>query len=273
MAGNEPVAINSYPVTAAAVLADSDVTRPAVSFVTANAHHVSSMGDGQLELGFARCVLDAKGARFTGNRLITAHVRLAVYANRSAATRASRHSSIELANRPLAFVRSADDTEGSWPPFAALAAPLPRSIHLQSLQLLPANYNLSAFWGGVAGVPAVQPPVASGDFLVRLRHVYQAGLDGDDVARPETVDLTTIFAPRWRVASVVELVVDGSASLSEARAAQVQWNQATASVIPGQANADRKVLKHKALQGVPSAVGAAVTIAPMELRTFLMRLA
>ena len=270
--GNEPVAINQYPVTSAAVLAApaGGAGSPALAVLTANSHAVTSMASGQLDVFMNRMVLDASGNRFTGNRLVSQHNLLAVSPSLSAATTASRRAAIDFSNPTLVFVSVADGVDSpAVPNFAPLSGSLPPQVHLLSLQLLPPAFNMTPFFGNAAdAVGAGAAPVSSGSLLLRLRHVFQASLDDAAMAVPATVDLAALFAPRWSVTAATELVVDASQGLAEARKAQVQWQQqASASRGAGGALPERK------RPTVPAATSALiVTLAPMEIRTYLLQL-
>jgi hypothetical protein len=265
LAGNEPVAINMYPVTATALLADSDPAQPALALLTANSHSATSMADGAIELGLNRNVLNASGARFTGNRLVTAHVVLAPGASARAAATASRRAAADLANPTLAFAAAALPGAAP-PPFAPLGAGLPAAVALVSLQLLPPAFNLSDFFAGGSDGPAAAPPPAAGALLLRLRHVHQAGLDDPALAQPATVDLAALFAPRWTLTGVTEMAVDASDTMASARAKQIQWKQ------QAQAGAHGRAGRARAQAPSAQAPPLSVTLAPMQIMTLLLTL-
>jgi hypothetical protein len=289
MAGNEPVAINSYPVTSVAVLADKDPARPALAIITANSHSCTSMSDGAIELGMNRNVLDKTGARFTGNRLVTQHNLLLLGVTATAATTAARAAADELSNPPLAFAAVAADVPGGGSPaFAPLGQPLPPQLSLVSLQLLPPALNLSAFFSDASGFAAAAaggpppPPAAAGMLLLRLRHMFQLGLDDAALTAPVTVDLAAVFAPRWSVTAATEMVVDGSGNMAAARAAQIQWQQqagagaarGTQEVAPAAAAVAATTVAAKAAAHLPLRASAtSVTLASMEIKTLLLTLA
>jgi hypothetical protein len=260
MAGNEPVAINQFPFTAAAVLPDADAASASLFMVTANSHWATSMASGTLEVGLNRNVVDDKGERFTGNRLVTQHLLLGVAPSRVAATTAVRARAAVMSNPPLLF--AAGGARPS-PVFAPLEA-LPDQVALISLQLLPQGFNLSAFFATGVTSPHAPPPVSTGSLLLRLRHIYQGGMDDSALAAPVTFDLAAVFAPSFTVKALVEMAVDASQSLAEARAAQVQWPQAASG---GGGEASPSILAEM------SGSGTVLTMAPMQLRTFLVQLA
>jgi hypothetical protein len=101
------------------------------------------------------------------------------------------------------------------------AAAFPDQLVVTSLQLLPGGFNMSAFFpidsaaggsdasGGSdssgwsdesnttrAGTSntASPPPASSGALLLRIRHIYQAGLDLPTLASPASVDLVSCSA-------------------------------------------------------------------------------
>ena len=270
MAGNEPVAINMYPVTSTALIAAaaSPENAPALAIVTANSHAVTSMTDGHIELSLNRNVLDQKAARFTANRLVTQHLLLAPAAGRAAAVGAAKVAAAVLANPPLAFA-AAGVTTTATPPFAPLVpGAFPPQVAVVSLQLLPQGFNVSALFIGAgadarAGAPGA--PASSGSLLLRLRHMYQAGLDGPALTVPVSVDLAAAFAPRWTVTLVTEMAVDATESMAQARARQVQWRQA-----PGGAASGAVPGPIAAAEAAPGAT--VVTLAPAELKTVWVQL-
>ena len=247
-AGDEPVAINMYPVTAAAVLADAlDPSQPALALVTANSHAATSMSDGSIELTMNRQALDKNRQRLTGNRLVTQHLLLTVAPSCTAATTAIRHASAMLSNAPVLFAHSGALGGDS---FAGLSS-LPPQLGILSLQLLPENLNISLLLNQSS---ELSPPVSRATMLLRLRHMFQAGLDDNAAAAAATVDLADVFRSRWDIAAVTEMVVDGSQPLADARAAQVQWQQQAGS---------RPAVK-------AAAPSTRVTLQPMEIKTFAL---
>lgn len=128
--------------------------------------------------------------------------------------------------------------------------------------------------GGGAGVP----PAARGDssggapaqqLLVRLRHIYAAG-EGP-LAVPVTVDLRAVLAPRWNVTGAVEMSLTATRPLVAARAAQTQWPE-TPAAAPAVGAATRSGPGAES-QKARRADGLAVTLSPMEIRTFVLTLA
>ena len=110
---------------------------------------------------------------------------------------------------------------------------------------------------------------ADGALLLRLRHVYQVGTDDPALAAPATVDVAALFAPRWVLAAVTELVVDASEPMAAARAKQIQWQQQPAAAAAAAAAAP-------ATLHAPTRAAAApfdVSLAPMEIKTLLLTLA
>jgi hypothetical protein len=240
-AGDEPVAINTYPVTSAAVLPGGVGGEGALALLPAlGSHAATSLVDGSLELMVNRDVIDGGGARKTGNRRTTSALALSLHPTTTSATTASRRAAALLAAPPLLAVSPWSGGSGpSLPSLASsLATPLPPTLHLLSLQLLPAGLNLTRYFSGTGGggrqhqhqhqhqhhhqQQQQQQPVV----LLRVRHMYQAGLDDPSAAVPALVDPTTLFSPRWTVASVEEVTLDGGRGLAQAAGEQVQWPQA-----------------------------------------------
>ena len=266
--GPEPVSINMYPVTAAAVLPTASGAGPALGLVTANSHGCTSMSDGALELTLNRNVLDQSGRRLTGNRLVTQHTVVVVGPSRQAVTTAVRRLSADMSNPVLAFAADAGlSGKSSTSPFAPLASAFPPELALVSLQLLPAGFDVSALFGVGSGASDSEPSQKSsskpsaGVVLLRLRHIYQRGLDDPTHTAPASVDLAAVFAPQWRVASVVEMVVDGSQTMADAQAARHVWPQATTGGDPPRRTAARRLGND----------GTVVTLQPMEIKTFALR--
>jgi hypothetical protein len=155
-----------------------------------------------------------------------------------------------------------------------LASPLPAALALVTLQLLPTGLNLTRYFGDGGAADAADAadaaPLSESVVLLRLRHVYQAGLDDPALATPCTVDLATLLAPRLAVASAVEVTLDGFREVNAARAAQVQWPE-EADTRAG-AEADGGGTSGGLLGSV---VGSAtsVVVSPGEVRTFLLTVA
>ena len=248
MAGDEPVAINMYPVTAYAILADAaDRSQPALALVTGNSHAATSMADGSIELSVNRQALDKNRQRLTGNRLVTQHVLLTVAPSFASAATAVRHASAMLSNPTVLFAHSGELAGRT---FSGVGS-LPPQLAILSLQLLPEKLNIS--FGRSSEVP---PPVSRAVLLLRLRHIFQAGVDDESAAAPATVDLAEVFRPRWEIGSVIEMAVDGSQPLAEARAAQVQWRQQAG--------------QPPSLKAAAVSLSTQVTLQPMEIKTLAL---
>jgi lysosomal alpha-mannosidase len=257
--GPEPVAVNMYPVTAAAVLADSDATKPALGLVTANSHGCTSMSSGSIELTLNRAALDVNGTSLTGNRRVTQHTILVVGKTMSATTTAVRTVSAAMSNPALAF--AAPSMGGMAPSISGLGHDFPPELALVSLQLLPQDYNLSSLFSAAPMVPlniSAAVPSMCGALLVRLRHIYQVG-DDSELAQSASVDLTIAFAAAWTITEVVELTVDGSAPMDTARAVRIVW-----------AEHKNGTASTSTMRGTtPNTV---VSLRPMQIKTFLLKL-
>jgi len=118
--------------------------------------------------------------------------------------------------------------------------------------------------------------------LLRLRHIYQAGMDNATLAVPVSVDLAAALAPHWRIAAAVEWAVDASQPMAAASAARINWLQQPGSNKSGGNKTGGK------LQGKPGRSGGlgedvhrrdpvqgstVVTLRPMELKTLVLQLA
>ena len=263
MAGNEPVAINMFPMASACVLADSDSSKPSLALLTANSHSCTSMSDGAFEITLNRNVLDNKGERFTGNRLVTQHNILFLGSSTTETTTTFRTISTMISNPPLMFASTNAVNQAS--PLHTIL-PFPAQIALVSLQLLPAGFNLSGFFAGDTNINDANfaaPPASSGLVLLRLRHIFQEGLDDPAVTIPITVNLDDIFSSHWTITSVTELVLDGSDSMADAQEKQIQWNQ-----LPN----DTKVGKVYQ-QDLKKKVGdVSITLSPMEIKTLAINI-
>lgn len=265
---DEPVSHNYYPVTSAiAVTSESDPANgPAMALLTGSAQGGSSMCSGCLELGINRIALDGSGSRQTGNRLVTQENVLMLRASGGwpALTAQLRPLSAALAN-PLQVWASPASEAPPTPmvPFAPLVqGALPPNVQLLSLQTLPPGLNISAAFDG----KRTGAPVSDTAVLLRLRHVYAAGEgDGGDAA-PATVDLSALFAPRWTVESAVEYTIDAAQPMAAARANQIQWNA------PGASGDATQGGDYSPTTPVAVAAHVAVTLQPMDIRTFVVAL-
>jgi alpha-mannosidase len=95
----------------------------------------------------------------------------------------------------------------------------------------------------------------AGAWLVRLAHLYEAGEDAA-LSAPASVDLATLFAPR-AVAAAVEMTLPGAAPLAGVRPTTYRTEGGLDVTLP-------------VLPPPPSGPGLEVTLAPMEVRTFLV---
>lgn len=258
MAGNEPVAINMFPITSACMLADNDASKPSLALLTANSHACTSMSDGVLEITLNRNVLDNKGERFTGNRLVTQHNILCLGSSTSSTSTTLRTITSSMSNPPLVFASTNTVNQAST--FAPIL-PLPPQIAIVSLQLLPSGFNLSAFFAGdnnnAQDAFDTAPPASSGMIVLRLRHIFQSGLDEPTIAIPTTVDVANVFSPLWKISSVTEIVVDASETMAEAREKQIPWIQS------GNTQKEEPTVKEHSSD-------FSVTLEPMQIMTLML---
>jgi hypothetical protein len=208
----------------------------------------------------------------TGNRLVTQHNILLVGASLDATASALRGVSARMSNPLLAFTAA----NGAPADVAPLGQALPPQLALVSMQLLPPGLNLSGIFtpptadrGGSTLKAAAPPPASAGVLLIRLRHIYQLGLDAQSDTNPATVDLAKVFAPRWKVLAVNEMVVDASEGAAVAEQKRVKWNGASL----GGAASPRTAAESSEARGSGSATGStSVTLKPMELKTYVLEL-
>ncbi len=128
------------------------------------------------------------------------------------------HTTHALSGRPAAALLSNPITLFAFPwegpdaqgkaVVAPLSGPLPDAVHLVALQLLPPGLNLTQFYSPIQATghtlgPAPAP--STGSLLLRLRHVYQAGLDDPALAVPVSVDLAALLAPTWTLTAIEEV--------------------------------------------------------------------
>jgi len=97
---------------------------------------------------------------------------------------------------------------------------------------------------------------------LRLRHIFQAGLDDPSVTIPVTIDLSSVFAPHWKITGVTELVVDASETMTAARDQQTTWIQATTRAL------GKKQVE--TLRFNDNSTDASVTLAPMQIMTLML---
>lgn len=210
-------------------------------------------------------------AVLTGNRLVTQHNLLLVGPSLDATASAVRTASASLSNPPLAFA-AANGPPASVSP---LGQALPPQLALVSMQLLPSGLNLSGIFSPpVRGTGAEEeskapPPASSGVLLVRLRHIHQAGLDAKADTVPVSVDLASVFSPRWKVVNVTEMVVDASESASDAQRKRVHWAGHSAQSL----SLTKDLLSAATLRSDSRSASTTVTLQPMDLKTFVLTLA
>ena len=296
----DPVSSNYYPTTLAAILpsvvgAESqgklaeDRDNPALAVVVGSAQGVGSMASGQLELMVNRAVLKGSKdeptscANSTDNHLVTLHHILMLSKSTNAdapeLTGEVRPVAAALANPVAIFARShtvlsepgSACTPGIVTPVPLVSHELPRQLELLSLQMLPPGMNIS-----LIDDPATQynsstkhnfpPPLASSAVMVlRLRHLFAVGDGGQtdpDLGKAVSIDLATLFAPRWTVTRAVETTVNGITPLSEREKTRLHWQQQTVKM------QSSDTLPRQETAAVATPPGLTVKISPMEVRTW-----
>lgn len=106
--------------------------------------------------------------------------------------------------------------------FSPLAFELPPSIQILSLLTLPPDISEAFDWSFTPGNDKILP-IESSILILRLRHVYAVGESVH--ARPTTVDLTALFAPRWKVTQVTEMTLSAVQPMTTAQERRLQWKQ------------------------------------------------
>ena len=136
-----------------------------------------------------------------------------------------------------------------------------------TLQTLPPGLNISgAFEAKVEESAAPTAiPVDAAAVLIRLRHMYAFGEGEGADSQPVTLDLSTVFAPRWKVVSAVEMTIDAAQPMASARAAQIPWQQTITAI--GKSAAAAPI--HDAARS-ERPLSFAVTLQPMDIRTFVL---
>jgi hypothetical protein len=250
----EPVAMNFYPVNTAIRL--SAPALGALTVVTDRTQGGASLADGDVELMLHRRLthdddkgvfeaLDERGVDGKGLRVAVAH-RVLVSAPGAPAARAHR-AALHAALLPP-----------QW-----LVAPLPAGVPpaAWAAALRPGAANASLLAPG-----ALPPSVAlltlhawnASAALLRLAHTFEAGEDPGAGSSNATVALAGLFAPpALRVRTAVELTLTGGQPLADVEPVTYR--------LQGGANVTLPVLPPP-----PSGPGLEVTLAPMEVRTFLV---
>ena len=132
--------------------------------------------------------------------------------------------------------------------FAPLGTPFKRPSRAVLAEALPPNVKLVTLTSTYARAH-------DGQWLLRLAHVYEAGETTDDLARPVTIDLTRYFRrPGLAITSAVETTLTANAAPAE----RLAWK--TESAAEDGAFTARTPFAYPAL-----------TLRPMEVRTFLAR--
>ena len=150
--------------------------------------------------------------------------------------RALRRRLMEEIQQPPALAFARLGTPFKAPSRTVLAEPLPPNVKLVTLT---SNYAQAH----------------NGQWLLRLAHVYEAGETTDDLAQPVTIDLTRYFRrPGLAITSAVETTLTANA----APAARLTWKT--------EVTAEDAAFTARTPFAYP-----ALTLRPMEVRTFLAR--
>lgn len=300
---NDPVSSNYYPITAGISMSDVDTGVTLSLLPSLVSHGGASMADGELEILVNRAVMNGQAQQQTGNRHTTVLDVLTLHGDAMTSTSAMRPLMTHLAN-PLMVLATPipagqQPPSNRIPPFAPLAADLPASLEVLTLQLLPPGMNVSSASMPSAsspstaagsevppgGLPAAgDDPLSSSVLLLRLRHIYTVGED-DQLAQPVTIDIAAMLAPRWSVIGVTETTLTATRTMAAAREQQIQWAQlpsadsAATSVHAGAAPLSRQQQSAaSSSSGGEAGMGTVaysypVTLRPMDIRTFTVTLA
>jgi alpha-mannosidase len=245
----EPVAANFYPINAARIADPSSGLT--LSVVTDRAAGVSSMADGELTVVVQRRLLhdDQQGVGeplsepglLGGGIAVRVAHRLSLAPAAGGAGALRRAALADALYRPVvAYAALATgETPSKWVAsysarFSALAAALPPQLHLLTAhRLSPAR------------------------LLLRLSHSFEAGEDAR-LSAPASVDLAAVFsaASNMTLAGCVEQTVTANQPLAKAPQVTYRLDNGTAFTLP-------------VVPPPPQGARMTVTLAPMEIRTFL----
>lgn len=258
---------NYYPTTAMAAIRDASAQ---LVLLNDRSEGASSMGSGSLEVMVYRRIKNAGSKGLGDNNALnhnsTVNTTHWLLAGPPADTSAlMRPLAVRMYNPLLLTVAPAG---GASPPAVppALAQPLrralPPNVQLLNLQTLSSNFTVSC--GPKCDIacprknqsnPAPPPPdpsaLPTGAVLLRLAHIYAVG-EGGGLARPATVDLATMFST-LQVKSVTEYTLSALQPLAQMK--RLRWAPGNVTAAGG------------------AAAGTAVTLGPMDIRTFIVTLA
>jgi lysosomal alpha-mannosidase len=295
----EPVASNYYPATLAAILPSTDLNSagrgPTLSVVVGSAQGAASMADGSIELMVNRAVLDPSPAsgpncdNSTDNHLVTLHNLLVLSdtgdTDGTELAGSVRPIAAAIANPVVLFNSVAADQQQqqqtlSCTATSPVAAPLPPQLELLSLQMLPPAMNISLIDDpdtqyNATTTPYPAPPVSSAVMLLRLRHLYAAGDGGQSspLGKPVTIDMANLFAPHWTISDVVETTLSGSMTLQQREGSRLHWRQQPQQDGVHASTSEEEREGQATWPGTDSDALGAVTIAPMEVRTWKIAVA
>jgi hypothetical protein len=246
----EPVSGNYYPTNCMIRTSDGATT---LAVAVDRSEGGTSLNDGELELmvhrrmlfddkrGVAEALnepgLDGKGLIIRGRHWIVA----APAAAAPPLYRALQETAVIQPRALTAFAALGSYTPATWlaqfkPAASLLTAPLPDNVHL-----------VTAHAQG------------NGTVLVRLAHVFEAGEDTQGGgSQPATVALATLLNG-LPIASAVEMTLVGTQPLATIEPTTYTFD-------------DGRVITLPVLPPAPGGSGLEVTLAPMEIRTFLCTL-
>jgi hypothetical protein len=244
---DDPVAGNYYPISTSAFITDE--TKPAgerLTLITDRAHGAASLLKGQLEVMVQRRCLsdDGKGVGETLNETGAIDPRLGlILDSHDRSVQLSRRLAIEryLPAVPLiGGVESADQWRAAFGTtwgggLLKEGVELPPQIHLLSLERTHGTEH---------------------GLIIRLQHLYEKG-EHPSLAKPVTLNLLDIFSADLGIEAVTEMTLSALLPRSDAQAQRLKWK------VEGERTATAPA--HVMAKG-----GFVVTIAPREIRTFLV---
>lgn len=240
----EPVAANYYPVNAFITLQDP-VTGHVMTVVVDRSQGGTSMADGQAELLVQRRlqVDDDRGVGeplnetgLDGNGLIVRGTHRVTIDPAPSAGMARRVAVGDMLFRPLSLFTPLAGTPQAWitghcPRYTGLTAPLPANLHLLTTHS----------WG-------------PDQLLLRLAHNYEVG-ESSQMSGNVTVGLANMFA---------------DFTITAASETTLTANQPLADVpITTYVTDDGRTINLPALPPAPAGTDLSVTLAPMQIRTFI----
>eukprot|EP00118_Oscarella_pearsei_P004513 m.19488 g.19488 ORF g.19488 m.19488 type:complete len:1215 (+) comp27848_c0_seq1:22-3666(+) len=236
----ERIAGNYYPMIGAAYMQDAAVDEQ-FTLLAERSHGCTSTKEGMLEVMLHRRCLedDGLGVGQVLDENIQADPKLwMVYADRQDSAYLHHHLSMQQ-QFPLTAVFGEPASLAAWTAsyktsFTGLANPLPPNVHLLSFRSFNASSNAT---------------------ILRLEHLFEVD-ESDEYSKPVQVTLSQLFAPGFSASNPREMALTATASQSEAKREQLQWN-----VAESHNHIDRSFLVDD---------GDTITLVPREIRTFLV---